>query len=123
MVLYVYIYRAVVVPAEGDAHIGGNPNGVAACPVALQGVEVRSGIVHLLRPVGGFERRQDPSQLPYPLGVQALRLPLGPIVAKRLVPNATDDALKVSECGESVKCRLTSIRQVSPKRTKWLAQV
>ena len=79
-------------------------------PVALQGMKVRSGIVHLLRPVRGFERRENSAQLPCPLGVQTLRLALGPVVAKRLVPNASDHDRKVRARGGSVKYRLTYFR-------------
>ena len=44
------------IPSEGEAVVGRQADGVAARPIALQGMEVRPGVVHVLWPLGGFER-------------------------------------------------------------------
>ena len=103
IVLYVHIHGAVFVPPEGDAVVGAQSDRVTPRPVALQGVEVRAGIVHVLGPFGGFQRRQDSPQLSNPLAVQALRLTPGPVVPERLVPNASNRDGKVTAASGIVK--------------------
>ena len=96
IILYVRIRRAVIIRSEGDAEISRQENGVAARPIAHQGMKIRSGIVHPLRSVHGFECRKNSAQLPCPLGFQTLCLTPSPIIAKRFVSNTSDHDHKMS---------------------------
>ena len=77
----------------------------------------------MLRPVSGIKRRENPVQSSYPLGVQALRPPLGPVLSQRLVSNAADHTCNVMDVDSYVKSYLTRVSGVfrqngAPGRTR-----
>ena len=84
-VLHVHLRGTIVVPYEGNSVVARQTDREAARLFTLPGMEVRPGIVHLLRPLGCIECRKDSSELSYPLSVQTLRLAPGPVVPQRLV--------------------------------------
>ena len=59
VVLHVHVGRAVVAPPEGDANIGRQAHGIAANLIALQSMEVRSGVIHALFRSENCWRRQE----------------------------------------------------------------
>ena len=79
-----------------------------------QGMEVRSGIVHVFGTFGGFERRGDPPRLPSPSGVDASCLPPGPVVAKPPVPKAADHDVRVRTRDNVVRHCLTVLPSPRP---------
>ena len=69
-------------------------------------------------PFGGFERREDPPQFPYPPGVDILCPAAGPVVPKPLVPDAPDRDGSLRVRGILVERCLTDIPSgnVVPRR-------